>query len=92
MADGCVDPLFVTVLAVPWSIGPLWQKQRPAVAAKAGPMPVHECLGTDNRNRYSWMKNQRSPFVSQIRPRVYAAERSTDTGVPCSPLQAGSST
>jgi hypothetical protein len=46
------------------------------VGPKAGPVPTHECLGPDDRKkrrmdgnqRYSWIKNQRSWFVSRTRP------------------------
>jgi hypothetical protein len=62
------------------SVGPRspsqWTRLPTPVATKAGPVPAHERLGLDDRQdlqdrrtqRYSWIKNQRSWFVSRTRP------------------------
>src|SRR5882724_6511630 len=54
----------------------LWARLPTPVIAKAGPVPTHqrhgpddgENLQDDGNQRYSWIKNKRSWFVSRTRP------------------------
>src|SRR5215831_13255173 len=58
-----------------------WARLPTPIAAKSGSVPTHERLGPNDcenlqdcwkpavQQRYSWIKNQRSRFVSRTRPR-----------------------
>jgi hypothetical protein len=69
------------------------------MAAMSGAWPAHERLGPDDCENlridgnppYSWIKNQRSWFVSRTHA-AYASRHSTDVEEPRSQLQAAIST